>query len=335
MSKKANPTLIGGFVLLALAAAVVAVMALGKFRFRDDSLPCVAFFSGSLRGLDVGAPVAFRGVNIGRVRAIHLDYDDQSGSLAIPVIMEIQEHFAPRRGKRYDRDEMRATMEQLIGRGLRARMQASSLLTGKQYVELSLKPDSEPVLRGAPPGLLEIPTLASELDKITETLERLPLEDILPKLALSLDTLNQAINSEKTAETVRHLAAAAERLESILRGFDDKLPQLLAHVERGVDDFSGTMGEAKNLIAEAKKELKPAGTDLHKTLAGVQGSIKTLEKTLANLERLTASDSDLGYQLRDTVREMERAASSIRELTDYLRQNPNSLLFGQGKERKR
>ena len=133
---------------------------------------------------------------------------------------------------------------------------------------------------------------------------------------------------------MRHLAAAAERLESILSRFDDSLPQLLARLDRGVGDFSAAMAEVKPLIAEARRELKPAGNDLHKTLAGVQSGIKTLEKTLANLERLTASDSDLGYQLRDTVREMERAASSIRELSDYLRQNPNSLLFGQGKEKR-
>ena len=55
MSKKANPTLIGAFVLIALTVAVAAIMVLGKFNFKDNTVRCVAYFSGSMHGLDVGA----------------------------------------------------------------------------------------------------------------------------------------------------------------------------------------------------------------------------------------------------------------------------------------
>lgn len=72
---------------------------------------------------------------------------------------------------------------------------------------------------------------------------------------------------------------------------------------------------------------------LHKLLTNLQTSSDKLDNSLGNLERLTASDSDVSYQLRSTMHEMERAASSIRELTDYLRQNPNALLFGKSKEK--
>lgn len=330
MSKKANPTLIGAFVLIALAVAVAAIMVLGKFSFKDNTVRCVAYFSGSMHGLDVGAPVAFRGVAIGRVSSIQLDYDDAKGTFAIPVYMDLQQQIHPE-GR--NAGEMRESLKELINRGLRAQMRSSSLLTGKQYVELFLNPGSEPVLHGAPEYALEIPTLASGLDKITERLESLPLEEILNKVAVSLDTLNRMISSERTSETVESLTASVKQLEGILTGVNGSLPKMLGEINKGITDFSVTMKDARGFIEGAHQELKPATEDLHKLMANLQTSSDRLSGTLANLERLTASDSDVSYQLRDTMQEMERAASSIRELTDYLRQNPNSVLFGKSKEK--
>ncbi len=330
MSKKANPTLIGAFVLIALAVAVAAIMVLGKFSFKDNTVRCVAYFSGSMHGLDVGAPVAFRGVAIGRVSSIQLDYDDAKGTFAIPVYMDLQQQIHPE-GR--NAGEMRESLKELINRGLRAQMRSSSLLTGKQYVELFLNPGSEPVLHGAPEYALEIPTLASGLDKITERLESLPLEEILNKVAVSLDTLNRVISSERTNETVESLTASIKQLEGILTGVNGSLPKMLGEINKGITDFSVTMKDARGFIEGAHQELKPATEDLHKLMANLQTSSDRLSGTLANLERLTASDSDVSYQLRDTMQEMERAASSIRELTDYLRQNPNSVLFGKSKEK--
>ncbi|NQS70790.1 MAG: MCE family protein [Desulfobulbaceae bacterium] len=333
MSKKANPTLIGAFVLTALAVAVAAIMVLGKFTIKDNTVRCVAFFSGSMHGLDVGAPVAFRGVAIGRVSSIQLNYDETQGTLIIPVYMDLQQQIHPDGGRGQDAEQMRETLKELINRGLRAQMRSSSLLTGKQYVELFLNPGSEPVLHGAPEYVLEIPTLSSGLDKITEKLESLPLEEILNKVAISLDTLNGVISSERTGETVKSLSASVQQLESILSGVNKNLPALLDEINQGITDFSATMGEAKSFIEGAHKELQPVSSGLHKLLTNLQTSSDKLDNSLGNLERLTASDSDVSYQLRSTMHEMERAASSIRELTDYLRQNPNALLFGKSKEK--
>ena len=333
MSKKANPTLIGAFVLIALTVAVAAIMVLGKFNFKDNTVRCVAYFSGSMHGLDVGAPVAFRGVAIGRVSSIQLDYDDTKGTFVIPVYMDLQQQIHPQDSTSGDADQMRESLKELINRGLRAQMRSSSLLTGKQYVELFLNPGSEPVLHGAPEYVLEIPTLSSGIDKITEKLESLPLEEILNTVAVSLDTLNGMISSEQTGATVESLAVSIKQLESILTGINKNLPTLLSEINQGITDFSVTMKEARGFIEGAHQELKPVSADLHKLMTNLQTSSEKLSSTLSNLERLTASDSDVSYQLRDTMHEMERAASSIRELTDYLRQNPNSVLFGKSKEK--
>lgn len=333
MSKKANPTLIGAFVLVALAVAIAAIMALGRFSFKDDSLHCVAFFSGSMRGLDVGAPVAFRGVSIGRVSRIQLDYDQARNTVVIPVFMELQQQIHTEAGTGSSPERMHDKFQQLIAQGLRAQMRSSSLLTGKQYVELFLNPGSEPVLHGAPSGVLEIPTIASGLDMITEKLENLPLEEILNKLAASLDTLNQAIGSDQAGTAIQALGVSLQRLESILVTIDRHLPGLLDGGKLAMEDLASTMAEARKTLADARQELRPIGSELHGLLQSLQTSVGELNRTLGNLERLSAADSSLNYQLHNTLRELEEAAGSIRELSDYLRQNPNALLFGADKEK--
>ncbi|HEV8227869.1 MAG TPA: MlaD family protein, partial [Methylomirabilota bacterium] len=72
MSKRANPTAIGAFVVVALALAVGGLVVLGGMQIFRKELPFVMFFEGSLGGLDVGAPVEIRGVKIGTVTRIRL-----------------------------------------------------------------------------------------------------------------------------------------------------------------------------------------------------------------------------------------------------------------------
>ncbi len=330
MSKKANPTLIGTFVLIALAVAIAAIMVLGRFSFRDNALHCVAFFSGSMHGLDVGAPVAFRGVTIGKVSGIQLDYDQTKNTVVIPVFMELQQNAYTETGSP---DQIRENIQQLIAQGLRAQMRASSLLTGKQYVELFLNPGSEPILHGAPSGILEIPTVASGLDKITEKLEKLPLEDILNKVASSLDTLNEIIGSEQTGAAVQSLGTSLQRMESILDTVNRHLPELLDEVNRTVADAAATMKEARDTLTDARQELRPLSADLQKMLLNLHKNSEGLNRTLVNLEKMSAGDSAFNYQLQNTLQEVAGAAASLRELSEYLRQNPNALVFGADKEK--
>jgi paraquat-inducible protein B len=183
---------VGTFVLVALGLALAAIVVLGSFRFRDERLHCVAFFPGSLYGLDVGAPVTFRGVTIGQVSAVRIGFDPQAKNYFIPVHLAIEQtpdlagNGGPGRGPK----ALRATLEQLVGQGLRAQLKMTSLLTGKLYIDLALHPGSEARVQGRDPDLFEVPTLPSGLEQITRKLESLPLSDILSKVAVALDGIN-------------------------------------------------------------------------------------------------------------------------------------------------
>ena len=89
MSKKANPAIIGGFVIGAIILTVVALLAFAGGRLFADTDTLVTYFEGSLRGLRVGANVTFRGVKIGEVTDVSVTTDARTLDLSIPAIITI------------------------------------------------------------------------------------------------------------------------------------------------------------------------------------------------------------------------------------------------------
>ena len=90
MSKRANATLIGAFVVGAIALAVTIVLVLAGGQLFTEQQQYVMYFKGSVKGLAVGAPVNFRGVKIGTVTNIQLIVDTEELAFHIPVTVEIK-----------------------------------------------------------------------------------------------------------------------------------------------------------------------------------------------------------------------------------------------------
>ena len=181
MSKKANPAVVGGFVLGAVALAVGSLFFFGGGKFFRTTETYVAYFEGSLKGLEIGAPVTFRGVRIGTVKDIQVVYDVDKSSLNIPVIFDIDldrlvlEGDVAQASKADDDDH-----DVLIERGLRAQLQMRSMVTGQLAVNLDFFPDSEPLYHGDYKGYGEYPTVPSEVEKLRDIAEKLvsQLQDV-------------------------------------------------------------------------------------------------------------------------------------------------------------
>ena len=338
MSKKANPTVVGAFVLVGLGLLIAAIIILGKIKFRDDTFRCIAFFTGSLWGLDPGAPVTFRGVTIGRVSQISIQYEQQpqQGQHLIPVYIDIKQPPATvdQDKGRLKRGELQQMMEQLVGQGLRAQLKTTSLLTGKLYIDLAFHPGAELRLHNRDDKLIELPTLPSGLEQITQKLESLPLSDIINKTAAALDGINSILHSEQAGQVLQTLNTTLARMDSLLGHTDAELPALVGELKKAINQYTTLAETATHLLHAADKELPKASGELHQLLASLNTTANGLTRTLANLEQLTAKDSDLSYQLTGSLREVERAAASIRELTDFLQQHPNALVFGQGEDKR-
>lgn len=335
MSKKANPTLVGAFVLGAIVLTVAAVIVLGGLRLKDDRIHGVTFFTGSLRGLDVGAPVTFRGVTIGRVTNIQINYDRQQSNYIIPVYIDIEQHPDPS-GKISTQASVEIAgtrIAQLIDQGLRAQLKISSLLTGKLYIDLDFHPNTQVELHNKDADLIEIPTLPSGLEQITQRLESLPLDEILHKTASALDGINSIINSPETRKTLLALENTLVNIDALTEQAGNELSQMSGELRQGLASITSLADTAGIFLQTVNKEAVPMSRDLRQMLTSLDATALALTETLDSINQLTAKDSTLSYQVVNSLRELESAASSIRQLTEYLQRYPNALVFGQGENK--
>jgi paraquat-inducible protein B len=237
-------------------------------------------FSGSVRGLNRGAPVEFRGIKIGQVLDITLEARRATLEFRIPVLIEIEPERIAVIGKRPPPGE--SLLGKLIEKGLRAQLKTGSLLTGQLYVDLDFHPGA-PARRVVYAGKYpEIPTIPAPLEAMTEKLtkfldrlDKLPLDQVVAELRSTVQSLNQAIGQTQA---------------------------LISHIDADV-------------TPQAKATLEQA------------------QKTLASVERLVSSDAPLNQDLRQALQELAETARSLRVLTDYLQQHPDSIIYGKGNER--
>jgi paraquat-inducible protein B len=245
------------------------------------------YFNQSVRGLSPGAPVDFRGITIGEVKSLGVQFDRSERAFLMPVLVTVY----PDRLRRVDgaRDmpdqqaERRERVSALIARGLRAQLRTGNLLTGQVYVALDFFPKEKPVKVDMTRNPIEVPTVANSLDEIqtqvqeiATKLNKIPYAEISGDLRKTLATLDITLKSAETTVT---------------RINNDVTPEITA-------------------------------------------AMKDARKTLNTAERTLADDSPLQQDVRQTLRELTRAAGSIRVLTDYLERHPESLLRGKPDDKK-
>ena len=160
MSKRANPTVIGAFVVGALALAVAAVLLFGGGRFFTESREGIIYFRESIAGLDVGAPVRFSGVTVGSVTNVELLYRVEERAVSIPVFIELFPEsltFDEAGAPRFD-------LKALVDAGMRAQLGLDNLVTSRLAINLVMAPNTRIQLEAADPetfqtheGIIEIP----------------------------------------------------------------------------------------------------------------------------------------------------------------------------------
>jgi paraquat-inducible protein B len=142
MSQKISPTLIGAFVVGAVALLVIGVVAFGSGQLFRKTQQFVLYFDGSVNGLHMGAPVKFKGVEIGSVKDIKLEMGLGNQVHDIPVIIEIDLKKVIRRGVTIEKAMDPNTIREFVTQGLRGQLQTESLVTGVLYVALDWFPET-------------------------------------------------------------------------------------------------------------------------------------------------------------------------------------------------
>ena len=323
MNGKANKAVIGAFVLGALALLVVGVMIFGSGKLFADTRKFVVYFEGSVKGLNVGSPVVFRGVKIGSVTDIQIAFDPQEMSAIIPVIIEIErDRF---RGGETDRKYFK----ELIDKGLRAQLQMQSLVTGQLAVYVDFFPDTPVVLRGTDTEYPEIPSILSKGEELQKTLAELPLEDLVAKTHSAMEGIDRLVNSPELHDAVSSLGTTAKEVQEMVSTLDREVRSLGQEGRKTTEAATRTLNEAERFLAMREGASGEMARNINETLAEARATFDKTEETLEAVRR-TASDERTSYQLQQALRELAMAARSINTLVDYLERHPEALLRGKG-----
>ena len=320
MSKKANPTVIGLFFAIGLALGVAALLVFSSRSLFHPQFKTILYFNASLKGLNPGAPVKFRGVTIGSVVDILIRHNQAATDFSMPVVIAIDTKLAQIKSDEELRIGEQAHLDQIVGQGLRGRLDSESLVTGVLYVALDILPDAPPpIFHQLTPEYQEIPTVPSDLQQLMAGVAHLNLQGLSEKLGgilthvdLILGQLDMpAINGGLTnlLGSANHVVTTPDLTNSLtsLRRTLDQAGVLVQHVDGRVDPL---VDSATNTLSDARK-----------TLADLRVSLQ-------NVSDLLAPDSSLRPSLEQALEELGNASRSVADLADLLKRDPNALLVG-------
>src|SRR4030095_6220982 len=210
MGRTASPRGIGAFVVGGIALVMAGVIFFGGGKVFQEKTPYVLFFEGSVQGLHVGAPVVFRGVQVGQVTKVEALYAPTQATIHVKVRVELVPDAVQVTAEVRQRSP-HEVVEFLVHQGLRASLQLQSFVTGLLLVSLDFYPDTPIKRLGLDPTYPELPTVPSQIEQLLRdvrqavaTLGKLPLEALL---AEALGTLTQAHTLLETPELRQALVA--------------------------------------------------------------------------------------------------------------------------------
>jgi paraquat-inducible protein B len=349
MAKQASKTLIGGFVVGAVALIVAGVLIFGSGKFFQEHVRYVLYFRGSLKGLNVGAPVLFQGVQVGSVNDITIEANTEDMIVQIPVTIEIQpKKYKVVRGKR--RSDPYDNLPLMIERGLRAQLQLQSFVTGQLMIELDFYPDTPVRLVGIDTEYPEVPTIPTPFEALSKTLRDLPLEELVNRVMSAVKGIEKIVNSPDLMGSISSLNLALEDARKLMVNIDSQIEPLAASLDKTIKDYGRlaqdvdeevepigdevekTLTAYRKLAENADHQVDPLISSLNATLKAARLALEQGEKTLATAEYTLSEDSTTIYELNNSLKEISAMARSIRQLANYLERHPESLLSGKGTE---
>jgi paraquat-inducible protein B len=358
MSMRAQPAVIGAFVVGAVALFLVALVVWGGTGLFRTKLNYVLFFDAAVTGLNKGAPVLARGVKVGEVTDVQLRW----GTPMVAVYIRLE----PQAVKGTAEAEPARAIERVVREeGLRAQLRMQSFVTGVLYVALDFRPDTPIVLRGLDPRVPELPTIPTDievwtakLEKLADKLEKIPLDQIGHTTAAILEEVKKIVESKETHDLFRNTNAAIGDARTLVRRVDAQIDPLiaqltstLARLDAGLDaarklaldvdsrvdplatqtaigDLRPVIENMRRLAAKLDAQADPLLTSLLGTSDTTRATMERAQLTLGGVDSTLDQESPLGFELFQTIRELRAAARAVRALADYLERVPDAPVYG-------
>jgi paraquat-inducible protein B len=310
---RTKPLIVGSFIMGALALAVIAILALGGMSLFSHKLRVVVVFSESIAGLEVGAPVSFRGARIGRVEGMRLHIDVHHQTSWLPVYLDLDlDRISWADGSEGGK---RADLQAAVNAGLRAQLVSQGLVSGETSVNLEYHPGMPARSVDRPEDAFEIPTVPSDLQDLKDQLRKLDLPAI-------------GLQAREVLADVQHVS---EELGARIGPLADGLQTTLATATNAVHqlqlDSTRTLVDVDLLAKESRRQIQTNGDDLDHLLRQAEQATSHADTLVTSLYDMSSPRGDLQASLRD----LAASASSLRGLTHDLERDPLGTLLRRDK----
>jgi paraquat-inducible protein B len=332
MSSKANPKVIGAFVLGGIALLIAGLLAFGGTNLFRERHVLVAYFDGSLKGLRLGAAVTFRGVPIGQVTDIQVLFEPETIRAKIPVVFELDPDRVIDVGMDSnisDEDTLRAYTE----RGFRAQLEMDSLVTGLLSINLNFHEDATPVER-VDRGVFalpypEVPTMPSDMERL-----QAGAGQIIQEATTALNGLNEILSevSDQISGNEDRLGDIIDSVAQFAESVRDTQPQFQRLLDEAID-ATAAVGQ----VSGTANELLAANADrVGETLERLQANGAALARMADQVNNMVAEnreglrDFSQGglYEISGLARDAQLMVDQITRVMEELERDPARFLFG-------
>ncbi|MBW2209270.1 MAG: MCE family protein [Deltaproteobacteria bacterium] len=342
MAKKANRKMIGAFIVISVAVLAVSVVIFSSGDYFKKKTQYVLYFDGSVKGLEIGSPVLFRGVQVGAVTDIVIRAYVGELKSQIPVFIEVYpDRFQVVGGDRKNINQAKR-VPKLIEMGLRAQLVTQSMITGRLDIQVSMHPDTRSNLKNLDKGYTEIPTIPSTLAKLEKSLEKLDLKEIIASLTSVLQSADRILKNPDIDASLHELKGVLQDARVLVNNVNSKVDPLAENLNNTITDARGLVkdvdGEVKPLSGKAKSALddisklaRHVDAEVDPVSKSVTDALSAAESAFKSIDDLVGKDSPVRADLEDVLRELSAAARAFRVLADYLEQHPDALLKGKSR----
>jgi len=353
---RANPTVIGAFVVGAIVLGVAGVLLFGSGEYFATKRRYVMFFEDSVDGLVPGSPMKLQGVKVGEVVDVHVEWDPESASFRIPVTVETVAGRARRVGGGelvLTGSESEKEVQRLIDKGLRASLATESFITGQLAITLEFHPDTPVRLVGGDLPYPEVPTVRSGLSKVMQEFQEIPFKQIFLDAQKLIRDIDGRVQSEDLTRAIQSVPDTLDEYRQLGAELKEKVGPLVDNIEGTSSQARETLSQAKTTIAELgddagrltksldaaldrvrqlvddmDAEVKPTAEDLRETMKTLRATLARIEGAAERVDLLLRDDSPTVTDLKRALTEFADAARAIKSLAATLERQPESLLRG-------
>jgi paraquat-inducible protein B len=325
---RANPAVIGGFVIGAIALIVIGLLVFGGANWFGERNSYVAYFPGSVKGLQIGAPVDFRGVTIGRVREINVLLNLEGIEAQIPVVMELDLSQIEMTGAGSLGGDGE-TAERLVRAGLRAQLQSQSLLTGLLFVNLDFREGAPVRLVGGDQPYPELPTIPSEFEQLQQSAGDIAmrLPEVVDRLEGVLTSIDAGLNDNRA--DIRRIVGDIAAISTTIKEQAPKMNRVLVNAQDATSDVRSAAATLDRILQTNSDAIGALIDEWTVTAGAVRRLADQVNATVAENRQALRDFTATGlYEYTGLAQDAQRLVDQINRVAEELERDPARFFFG-------